>query len=536
MSEEKIEKAENPEGKSVTRPVSTVRAHGQPRIVTSNRFVNAIRKTEFNTLPKALCTYQAMYENNEAISTSVDTTNRFVVKSLYNGEFVSPSGSRVSKEAANFLNYNIRNMSYGTWLDFVKNSCTDLINGFSIQNIVTEVRNYGEYRGMRCLKKLSPRNQRTIYGWVFDKSFTELKAFVQKPNVRQNKEPKVTDYIGNVSLNELTSLNIYSNNYPVIRTEQMLHFRHDAKDNNPEGQSPLVKCFDAHCHKTLIEEHSVVGISKDFAGMLVVRVPSELIKRANVPESFPNEALEYAALQTDAAALQNGDQSFILLSSDTDPTSKVRDYDVEFKGIDGGSKNYEVTKLLDHFNKAIYNTFNTGFLLLGQGSGSHGSYALSSNQKDMHSFFVQDLILEKKDVLDNQLAPRLLMANNINISYKDMPVFKPADPDEASLDEVGKFLQRAASVDKLTPEATKYWYEKSGTPTEGIDDLDFSSKGASRAGEGLGTSGNGQQAQDMSNNMENKMLVVDGDRIIDTETDKVVNLSDLNEAGEYKNV
>ena len=134
--------------------------------------------------------------------------------------------------------------------------------------------------------------------------------------------------------------------------------------------------------------------------MLVVRVPSELIERANNPTDYPNEAIEYQNLQTDAANLQNGKSSFILLSSDTDPSTRTPDYDIQFKGIDGGGKNYEVTKLLDHFNKSVYNTFNTGFLLLGQGAS--GSYALSSNQKDMHSFFVQDIITEKVDVLNNQ--------------------------------------------------------------------------------------------------------------------------------------
>ena len=537
MTEQTIEKAETIGGKSVVRPLTgTNMERGQPRIMTSSRFVNAVRKSEFSTLPKALCTYQAMYENNEAISTSIDTTNRFVVKALYNGKWVAPTGSNAGKLAADFLNYNCRNLSYGTWLEFIKSSCSDLINGFSIANIVTEVRNYGEYSGMRCLNKLSPRNQRTIYGWLWNKNFTELKGVVQKPNVRQNKNPTTRDFIGNVNFNDLTSLNLRRQQYPVIQSYQMLHFRHDPLDNNPEGQSPLVKCFDAHCHKTLLEEHSVIGISKDFAGMLVVRVPSELIERANNPTDYPNEAIEYQNLQTDAANLQNGKSSFILLSSDTDPTTRTPDYDIQFKGIDGGGKNYEVTKLLDHFNKSVYNTFNTGFLLLGQGAS--GSYALSSNQKDMHSFFVQDIITEKVDVLNNQLAPRLLMANDIQLSYKDMPVFVPADPDEASLDEVGKFIQRAASVGKLTKEATEYWYSKTGTPTEGIDDLEFTSDTTSRAGEGFGTSGNGlDNQQNSETNLDNKALkkfIVDGDRIINTETDKVVNFDQLDENGDYK--
>ena len=40
--------------------------------------------------------------------------------------------------------------------------------------------------------------------------------------------------------------------------------------------------------------------------MLVVRVPSEFIERANNEEDYPNEALEYTQLQDDASNLQNG--------------------------------------------------------------------------------------------------------------------------------------------------------------------------------------------------------------------------------------
>ena len=87
----------------------------------------------------------------------------------------------------------------------------------------------------------------------------------------------------------------------------------------------------------------------------------------------------------------------------------------------------------------------------------------------------------------------------------------------------------------------KHYARLGGLPLEGIDELDYSSSGVSRAGEGMGTSGTGTHNQNNSDtNMDNKSfeqreLVVDGGRIIDTETDKVVNLQDLDpETGQYK--
>lgn len=539
MSDEKIEKAETLSSKSVTRPLTNLnREKGQPRIVTSSRFVQEVRKSELRDLPRRLCTYQAMMENEEAVFNSVDVTNLAVLLSLSEGQVVSKSGSRVSVEAAEFINYCLRNMSYGTWMEFCNNACTDIVNGFSLQNIVLERITHGKYKGLRKLRKLSPRNQMSLYGWVWDKNFRELRGIVQKNNLVQNKEVDVSKFGGDLGINSIVNSVHQSSNYPYISREQLLHFRYNPTDNNPQGDSPLLHCFDAYVEKSIIEQHECIGVTKDMAGALVIRVPSELIERASDPTNYPNEYAEYLSLQTDAAALQKGESSFILLASDVDPQSKVADYDIQFKGIDGGGKQYSTSAIIEQKNKAIYNVFGTGFLLLGQ--NGTGSYALSTNQKDVHSFYVKRNIMWKKDVIDNQLIPRLLMANNIQLDWKDMPVFKPAEVDELDLDAAGKFIQRAASVMKMTPEGLKYIYEKSGLPTDGIDELDFTDKGESRSGEGLGTSGTGDSQKGGSNssiNMDNKSmrkLVVDGDRIVDTETDKVVNLSDLNQNGEYE--
>ena len=52
-------------------------------------------------------------------------------------------------------------------------------------------------------------------------------------------------------------------------------------------------------------------------------------------------------------------------------------------------------------------------------------------------------------LLRTSLAYSLLAANNILLDWKDMPTFEPGVVDEFSPDELGKFVQRAASVDKL---------------------------------------------------------------------------------------
>lgn len=499
--DKKVEKAET-SGKVIVPRSSEV---GQPRIVTSSHFIQETRKSEL-AMPTRLTTFDIMAED-DAVFNSIDVTNARVVGALWKGKFVGKK-SQSSKIAAEFLNYCIRNMNYGTWLDAVNDSCTDLQYGFALQNIVIKKRNYGQFAGSRCLSKLSPRDQKSVYGWVFNKNESEVLGFVQKPSTLRNND------FARDGLSLLAAQRLQSIDYPFIRSEQLLHFRHNPKSINPQGNSPLMSCYGAWKEKKLIEKYEVVGISKDLGGCIVLRVPSSLIERANDPVNYPDEAAEYKALQEDAAKLHAGESSYIVLTSDVDDVTKTKLYDFELKGIEGGGKQYKTSDIIDQKRKSIYNVFGAGFLLLGQ--DSVGSYNLSSSAQSTHGAYVERCINQKVDVINNRLIPTLLAVNNVSLDWKDMPEFIPADPGEVDLDELGKFIQRTKSVNGLTKEALEYLYDRANLPTEGIDEIDFSDKGKSRAGESEGTSGTGnsQQSTDASTvNAENggvsKNLILD---------------------------
>lgn len=509
-SSQLTEKAEV-DPKATVRPLQTEK--GQPRIMTSNKFVQEQRQQDLR-MPQRLCTFDNMILD-AAVANSIDVTNVLVLNALYNGKFVSPSGSQRGQVAADFLNYNIRNMTYGTWMDFITQSTTDLQYGFAFFNIVLERRNYGTYAGNLVLKKLSPRDQDSLYGFVWDKEFREFRGILQKPNRKQIKQPTVRELqSGNFNI---ATQNLTNGIYPFMDVQQLLHFRHNPKTNDPAGHSPLVNCYQAWKEKELIERYEVIGVSKDLGGAVVLRVPSELIERANDPANYPNEAQEYTNLQKDAANLHAGESSYIVLSSDVDEATKQKLFDFELKGIDGGGKQYKTSEIIDQKRKDIYNVFGTGFLLLGQ--NGHGSNALSSNQMTTHDYYVERNVMWKKDVLDTQLAPRLLAANNIFLDYKDMPVFIPADPSKPDLDVISKVIQRTKSVGGMTQEAMTHLYEQAGWPTDGIEDLIFDDGNTSRAGESGGTSGTGSTQQGGANSETNVENSVRKDLVIDYETE-----------------
>lgn len=496
-----VEKALSSNASTVTPARMTEK--GQPRIVTVERFIRDSKRDELSPA-KRLATFESMLADDAVFSAS-NYTQLFSIKALAGGKFVGKKGSPVSKEAAKFLNYNLHNMRYGTWLEACRNMATAIIYGWSSQNIVATRRNYGEYKGSICLDKLSPRSPHSVYSWIWNEDFTEWRGLVQHPRLMQNKanRPYLAEGISEASVPKY-----YETDYPIILAEQLLHVSYNSTFNNPQGASPLMNAYESWYEKKLIEHFEMSGISKDLAGVLVVKVPFELIEKAKDPENYPDAAQELKDIQMDAADLHQGRNTHILLTSDVDPNTLKPLYDIELRGVTGtGGKSYITTNVIDQKRKAIYNCFGAGFLLLGQDGG--GSYALSSAQTSVHGHLVERDIQQFADAINHQLAARLLAANKIELTFDEFPTFVPAEPDEVSLDDISKYVQRVASVGKLTPQSYKRILQLGNLPTKGYKKLDYDDSGDSRAGDGMatpfhGTSTGGGKAGDTSvGNTEN---------------------------------
>lgn len=520
--------------------VPSTKEKGQPRIVTSARLIQDSKRKEL--APDArLNTFDAMLAD-DSVFTAANYSTLFAVKALARGRVVG-TGSSVSNAAADFLNYNLHNMDYGTWYQAVLDMTTALKYGWSDLNIVVRKRNYGTYKGHNCLYKLAPRDQSSVYGWLWNEDMTEWRGFVQKPTLMQGK--KAINSRLDDGISELATAKYYSQNFPIILAEQLLHTSYNGTMRNPQGDSPLMHCYDAWYEKKLIETFELSGISKDLNGLPVLRVPSELIERANDPDTYPEAADEFLDLQRDMADIHQGKTTNIVLTSDVDAASGKYLYDFSLIGIQGaGGKNYVTSQCIEQKKKSIYNTFGAGFLLLGQ-DGS-GSYALSSSQTSVHGHLVERDIMQYTDVINNQLLTRLLAANNVYLDWKDMPTFVPADPDELSIDDVSKFIQRVKAVGALTPELLEKILAMGGLEVGDLDTVDFDSKGTSRSGDGMAAGmGNGTSTSvagddtSISNNenggVSKKFALEDGtDRIIDVVTGDCVNEDELDRSGNYK--
>lgn len=516
---------------------------GQPGIGGLYRFIQDLTRTELQ-MPQRFCTVDQMCQDS-AVSNSIRFRTDLLVQAMNEGVTQS-TGTPASDIAAKFLEHNLRNMSVGSWLQAMRDAATYLKYGFSPLNIVMEKRTYGKYKGSVCLKKLAPRSQKALYGWVWDDNYRELKGFVMKPMVKSLRSSSLGSYGTNITTGQLTNGYYKDQNYPFFKTNEFLLFSYNSTLNNPQGELLAASCFESYLEKKIIEQYELSGIAKDLGGIIVARSPSDLFEKANNPEEYPEAAVAKQEFETDLANMHSSKTTFVHLQSDRDDHGQYQ-YDFELKGVSGGgSKAYNTSEIIKDKTKAIYNSFMTQALLAGL-DGS-GSLALSQDQMTTFQYAVQRDYAEMADVINTQLFPRILAANGIYLDHEDMPVFVPLSPFKVTYDEAGKFGQRIKSVGLMTPALYKYLLEDLGAPIEGIEDIDFTADTESRAGDGMKTAGEGtaktvggsdksvanNENGGVSKSLNETCTEAGTDRIINIDTGKCINSEDLDENGHYK--
>ena len=506
MSEQTTEVIEKAEVNPITK-VPRLKEVSQPHIVVSGQRILDQRQKDLKH-PYRYKTFKLMMEDSYVADPCNSTMGR-VATALADGCITYNKDSDESKEWASFIEYNLHNMRYGTWLQACTHASTDLINGLSLLNIVAKKRNYGSYAGMRCLDKLSPRPVQGIQSWVYNKDRTELVGVLFKPNLLADREPAKKTY-----QRFITESTRYDDKYVFVPIESLLHFRHIPKDDNPEGDSPFLHFYNTWQEVRIIENLELQGMQKDLVGTGIIRVAQEVLDAADDPEDPAHDKAKQflEEIQTDVNKLLEGIAGGLVMSSETDEKGNLL-YDLNIKGIDGGGKQYTTTDVIRDKKTSIYNNFSSGHTILGQ-SGDSGSEALSLTKLSDHDIFISQILRWKVDVINNDLIPRLLAVNGIYPSHEDMPKFKPARINNIDWETISKAAQRFSSVERDTKGLMSRIYEELDIDDkEGLDDLydNLVRNNESKSGTGMGTSGQGSGSQEMDGNLENKSFYIDDD-------------------------
>lgn len=462
--------------------------------------------------PQNMRTFHEMYTRDESVGGVLNATYTFVENAFKDWRVIPNKNSEESVKIANYLTYCFKTMR-GTMREFSRNAATFNQFGFSIIE--------KDYRRLKLqgYEKDLPSGLDLQDAWQIDKlRFIPQRSLdAGEPFIIMNGGRDIAAIRQNPAwfLNSPHSLQYTTPAVPMInigRNKVML-MGINVTDSNPMGVSPLEQIWTYWKEKKFYEDYLSVGVSKDMAGMPLLRLPIEILQKASEdPNSV--EGMMVAQMCNDVAAMHAGEQNFMFLPSDVqDSSSSMTDYNLEFLGISGAGKQFDLQEIINKRREAIYSSFGALNLISNE---SKGGYNQLEGQNNIHHAFITNTIDTIVDAINNDLIPQLLSLNNIQCSLEDVPVFRAGDISSVSLDEVGKFIQRVASVGMLpaVPAVFNEVLEKGGFDYRIDEDMsqeelsEISTGDTSRAGDGMKTAGGGtgttQTASGGNNNMENK--------------------------------
>lgn len=250
-------------------------------------------------------------------------------------------------------------------------------------------------------------------------------------------------------------------------------------------------------------------------GVVVLRLPTEHInKAAEDPESDEAKTLE--TLKQSAALMHSGDQTFILLGSDTqgENGNGKYTYDFSLQGVEGSQgQSVSTSEFINERKKAILDVFGAGFVNLG--NDSHGSYALADSKTSLHAFFMERHLLFIKSVIENDLIVQLAQLNEVFLEEADIPTFEYGEFDSVDpevFSKVGQRLGAVGLIPKYKPFLMDLW-QKCGLDTSDIAELpeedilklltEFTSRSGDGMEEGMGNGTGGAGNNNSSTNSEN---------------------------------
>lgn len=341
---------------------------------------------------------------------------------------VAPIGASAKTiERANFVQECMHDMEH-SWQDFISEVCSFVDYGFAINEIVFRRRlkeNGSKYNdGLIGLRKLPPRSQSTITGWVFSDDGRELLYVEQSLRnlTNQSQFEKLIEKNG-------TDIR--------IPRKKFLLFNTDPQHGNPEGTACLKASWVAWQYKKIVQDSEMLGISRDLQGVPLAKIPARFLSN----DASPEDKAVGDYVKNLVRNMQNGQQAGVVLPSDSDPESRLPLFELQLLQSNG-SKGYDTTEILKRYNAEILVTLYADLLQLGN-TGS-GSFALANSKTNIIGFAVEHRLREIKRVLDSHLMRAIFEANGWELD--ELPEFVYTDLDDVDLAEFSSAVQRIVAV------------------------------------------------------------------------------------------
>lgn len=389
---------------------------------------------------RAARTYEQMMNEDETIGGL-----RFIVSAMCRNATwsVDTASSRPGdREAAEFIEQNMDDMEE-PWADTVDEICSMLWHGFSLHGQVYK-RRMGDL-GLSADPARSSRYRDGRVGWLgFPiRAQDTIQRWIIDPHGRILGAEQVA-----MPINRAIQL-------PLVKS---LLFRTTKHKNNPEGRSLLRSAYRASYIKLGLQQIEAVGAERDVAGLPIMYLPPSILF-GTTPENEKQRDL-YRKIVT---GIRNDEKAGVLLPMIMDSMGNQM-LKLELLAP-GGSKQYDISKIIDRWDHRIAATVAGDFILLGQGPNSTGSWAMHTDKTSLFARALKVFMDSVAETINRFAIPNLMRYNSFRIT--DMPRIRVNALEKPDLEAVGKYLTALAAAGMPlfpNPDLEKYLSDLAGMP------------------------------------------------------------------------
>jgi hypothetical protein len=366
--------------------------------------------------------------NNPTVGSAMNVYRMMISRVKWNVQ--APKGADDKMLKRTEIVRSMMNDMDGSWSSFIESVIPYLEYGFAINEIVLRRRlkkNGSKFNdGLVGIKKLAPRSQETIRGWVFSDTGADLIKVEQSLQHIENayRFVKQTNERGLIEIDR----------------EKFLLFSASATKGNPEGNSIYKNIYLAFKQLTLLQEQELIGVAKDIQGILKIAIPPRYL----AVDASPEDKAAVAAFQQIIDNYNAGTQRGLLVPNMFDPESKLPLFTYDLMESKGSAK-YDTESIIKRLQGDILSALSVDILKLGaEGSGS---FSLAESKSSVLALAIDYRLREIAEVLNSHLMRLLFEMNGWDTA--ELPTFVYSDIEEVSLEEFSKAVQRIFSTSAI---------------------------------------------------------------------------------------
>jgi hypothetical protein len=367
---------------------------------------------------RAIEVYKEMGDNDYASSTILYTIDKLCRRVSWRAD--PASSAWFDREAAEFLEGNLDDME-DTWTDTVSEFLSMLQYGWSLHSMVFK-RRMGYWGGGHD----ASRNSRFSDGRV---GLLGLPIRAQDTITRWDMDTRGR-ILGAVQLAPPLWRDVY------LDMNRCLLMRTTKHKNNPEGRSILRGAYRPWYMKRGIENIEAVGVERNAAGLPMAFVPPNILK----PKTAADREI-FAAVRRLVTGVRQDSEGGLIFPMVRDASGNLV-YD--FKLLNSGGPGPDCDKIIQRYDHRITMSVLADFLLLGQGSGAQGSWAMHSDKTQLFAEAIGVYLDIIAETLNRQLVPLLFRMNTFR--YSDYPRLVPGPVAKRDLKELGALLQALSAA------------------------------------------------------------------------------------------